>query len=95
MNFIMKLKETKSVEKMIDTIMDCLECSMNLAAEFSTILKLEWSIKSKLNNFSLVEKKMIRYITNRYQMKDCNLEKFTYWIDENKMPRLNLTHKKN
>lgn len=90
----MKLKKSKSVEKMIDSIMNCLECSMNLAVEFADIQKLEWSPKSKLNNVSLVEKKMILYITNKKQMKDCRLERFNYWIDGNNMPRLNLTYRK-
>lgn len=86
--------KTKSIEKMINSIMNCLDCSVNLAAEFSVILKLEWSTKSKLNNFSLVEKKMILYVTNKNHMKDCKLEKFIYYIDGNNMPRLNLTYKK-
>lgn len=86
--------KTKSVEKMIDSIINCLDCSMKLAIEFSDISHLEWSIKSKLNNFNLAEKKMILYVTNKNHMKDCKLEKFIYWIDGNNMPRLNLTYKK-
>ena len=63
---------------MIDSIINCLDCSMKLAIEFSDISHLEWSIKSKLNNFNLAEKKMILYVTNKNHMKDCKLEKFNY-----------------
>ena len=47
-----------------------------------------------LNNLNTSEKKLVLYVTNKNQMKGSKLERFTYWIDGNNMPRLNLGYKK-
>lgn len=88
-----KVKKNKSVDKIINLISGCLECNTGLATEFATISKLEWSLKTKLNKFNSVEKKMILYITSKNQLKGKKLEKFTYCIDRNSKPRLSLVYK--
>lgn len=89
-----KLNKSKSIKKVINSIVNCLGCNIDLATEFATISKIEWSTKTRLNNLNTSEKKLVLYVTNRNQMKGSKLEKFTYWIDGNNMPRLNLVYKK-
>ncbi|NFG60039.1 hypothetical protein FC778_15315 [Clostridium botulinum] len=91
---IKKLNNTKSMKKVINLISECLGCNTKLASEFLNVSKIEWSTKTKLNELNSLEKKVIMHIINKNQIKGSKLSKFTYYLDGNSNPRLNLIYSK-
>lgn len=89
-----KPESQKSIKKAIKLIALCLECNVELAAEFSGISKIEWSVNSSLKEFNQVEKKMINYILNKKKIKGSKLSEFTYFFDGNSNPRLDISYMK-
>ena len=84
-----------SIKKTIKMISECLECSTTLAASLTDIQKLEWTAKTKLNSLNQSEKKLVLYIMNNKAKRGSRIVGFTYILDGNNVPKLNIMYNKN